>query len=66
MCVFTVCSLQQVLEQDKRDSGTCDHLEAERDGVIVVDVACNTVVTGEVNGLCFPTVNCMHTGSSFS
>ena len=43
--------LQQILDQEKRDSGTCDHLETERDGVIVVDVACNTVVTGEVMGL---------------
>ncbi len=51
--------MQQLLEQqEKRDSGTCDHLEADHDGVVVVDVACNTVVTGEVTVATAATAEC--------
>ena len=39
------------LEQGKRDSGTCDHLETDQDGVVVTDASTNTLVSGEVGYL---------------
>jgi hypothetical protein len=39
------------VEEGKRDSGTCDHLESEKDGMIMRDVATNTIQASEV-GIC--------------
>merc|ERR1711963_1135061 len=36
---------REQLDLSKRDSGTCDHLEVERDGIVMCDAGINTVMS---------------------